>query len=187
MDHGTVSCEMCLQEEQRWAQQHFGKSELGDRRRTRRLVELAAAMARNPHMSLPKQVPDWSDLIGAYRFLSNPSVDFQKILAPHQQLVRQDAGGYPVVLCVQDDTQLDFTCRTGMDGLGLTGDGFGKGLLQHTALAVLPPASSPVSSSASSSASWDPGRLLGVLDLAFHAIEKVKKNEEAPGASKSLD
>jgi hypothetical protein len=160
---------MCLQDEQRWAQQHFGQSELGDRRRTSRLVELAAAMARNPHMSLPKQVPDWSDLIGAYRFLSNPSVDFQKILAPHHQLVRQEAGGYPVVLCVQDDTQLDFTCRTGMDGLGLTGDGFGKGLLQHTALAVLP----PMSSSAPSGG----GRLLGVLDLAFHALEKVKKNE----------
>ncbi len=165
------SCaQMCLQDEQRWAIQHFGESELGDRRRTCRLVELAAAMARNPQMSLPKQLPDWSDLIGAYRFLSNPGVDPQKILAPHHRLVRQEAGGYPVVLCIQDDTQLDFTCRTGMDGLGLTGDGFGKGLLQHTALAVLPPASSSVSSGK--------GRLLGVLDLAFHAIEKAKKNEK---------
>jgi hypothetical protein len=161
----------CLQDQRHWAEHHFGKSELGDKRRTRRLVEVAAAMAQNPHMSLPKQLPDWSDLIGAYRFLSNPGVDPQKILAPHHQLVRQEACGYPVVLCVQDDTQLDFTCRTGIEGLGLTGDGFGKGLLQHTALAVLPPKLSP-------STVFGGGRLLGVLDLAFHAIKKVKKNEK---------
>jgi hypothetical protein len=139
---------------------NFGDCDLGDPRRTRRLVQVAQAMAENPHMRLPKQLPDWSDLTGAYRLLSNPNVDPQQILAPHRSLTRQEALGHPVVLCVQDDTQLDFTCRSGMKGLGTTGDGLGRGLLQHSALAVLPGK-----------------RLLGVLHLAWHAPGKRDPKE----------
>lgn len=143
-----------------WAMTHFGGCDLGDTRRTRRLVQLAQAMAENPHMSLPKQLPDWSDLTGAYRFLSNPNVDPQEILVPHQTLVRQEAATHPVVLCVQDNTQLDFTCRSATKGLGITGDGFGRGLLQHEALAVLPDK-----------------RVIGLLTMAWHAVERVKPKE----------
>jgi hypothetical protein len=143
-----------------WARVHFGTADLGDQRRTRRLVKLAAAITEDPSMSLPKQLPEWSDLLGAYRLLSNEQVDPQAILVPHVQQVRRETAGHPVVLCVQDDTQLDFTLRTGIKGLGMTGDGFGRGLLQHASLAVLPN-----------------GRLLGVLDLAWHAIAKVNAGE----------
>ena len=143
-----------------WALLHFGGVQLGDSRRSRRVVELAAAMAENPHMSLPKQLPDWSDLTGAYRLLSNDAVTPQALLAGHEALVRRQAAGHAVVLCVQDDTSLDFTCRTGIKALGITGDGLGRGLLQHGALAVLPDK-----------------RLLGVLDMAWHAVQRAKPGE----------
>lgn len=143
-----------------WATIHFGGAELGDKRRSSRLVFLAAAIAENPKMSLPKQLPDWSDLTGAYRLLSNEEVDPQAILAPHKALTYQAAGAHPVILCVQDTTQLDFTLRTGITGLGIIGDGHGRGLMQHTALAVLPDK-----------------RLLGILDLMWHAMEEVPEGE----------
>jgi hypothetical protein len=149
------------EESTRWASDQFGDARLGDSRRSRRLVGIAAAMAENPAMSLPKQLPEWSDLMGAYRFFSNEDIDPREILRPHYQKVRQEAAGHPVVLCVQDDTELDFTCRTGISGLGITGDGVGRGLLQHGALAVLPDK-----------------RLLGVLHLAWHAIEPARKGEK---------
>jgi len=116
-------------------------------------------MSQSPQQSLPKQCPDWADLKAAYRLLSNGAVDARAIQEPHRRHVRDACAGHPVVLCVQDTSDLDFTRRTGISGLGKTGNGSGRGLLQHTALAVLPG-----------------GRVLGVLDQTWHArVERPEK------------
>lgn len=151
----------CLLDGARWAAVHFGQVDLKDERRNRRLVVLAGAMACNPHMSFPKLLPNWPDLFAAYRLLSNMSVQPGSMVEPHFQHTRQLAAGCAVVLCVQDDTQLDFTTRSDVAGLGLIGDGHGRGLLQHSSLAVVP----------------GDGQVLGLLDVSWHAIKPVKKNE----------
>jgi hypothetical protein len=92
--------------------------------------------------------------------LSNEHIDPQAILAPHRQLVREQALEHPVVLCLEDDTELDFTNRSSLRGAGQIGDGRGRGLLQHSALAVLPD-----------------GRVLGLLDVAWHAPQAVAEGE----------
>jgi hypothetical protein len=161
---GGVCARDRSEEGRTWAVMNFAGAKLGDQRRSRRLVALAGAMAENPGMSLPKQLPDWSDLTGAYRLLSNSQVDPQAILAPHVKLTRHEAQQHPVVLCVQDDTSLDFTLRTGIKGLGVIGDGQGRGFLQHGALAVLPDK-----------------RVLGVLDVAWHALKPVAAGETRRG------
>ncbi|MCY2988809.1 MAG: transposase DNA-binding-containing protein [Planctomycetota bacterium] len=46
----------------KWAQQQFGSCELGDLRRTRRLVQFAAQVAADPDASTPTQTEKWSDL-----------------------------------------------------------------------------------------------------------------------------
>jgi hypothetical protein len=127
-------------------------------------VRLAAVMSACPQESLPKQCPDWADLKGAYRLLSNGAVDARAIQEPHRRHVWDSCAAHGVVLCVQDTSDLDFTRRTGIRGLGKTGNGSGRGLLQHTTLAVLPG-----------------GRVLGVLDQTWHARveapEKETRNE----------
>lgn len=145
---------------QSWAAMQFGHANLGDARRQRRLLLLASAMLENTSMSLPKQFPTGADLAAAYRFFSNPQIDPQAILASHRQLVRQQALEHPVVLCIEDDTELDFTHRSALSGLGQIGDGRGRGLLQHSALAVLPD-----------------GWVLGLLDVAWHAPKPRPKGE----------
>lgn len=160
----TMAHECCATQDTQaansWASRHFGGADLGDTRRSSRLLELAGAIVEHPGMSLPKQLPDWSDLTAAYRLLSNEQVDPQAILGPHKTRTGQVAAEHPVVLCVQDTTSLDFTLRTGIAGLGIIGDGGGRGLMQHTALAVLPDK-----------------RLLGILDLTWHAMAAVPKGE----------
>jgi hypothetical protein len=111
-------------------------------------------------MSLPKQLSAWSDLVGAYRLLSNDQVDPQEILRPHLAWTFQQARSLPVVLCVHDDTQLDFGGRSGIRGMGIIGDGRGQGLVQHGVLAVLPDK-----------------RLLGILDLRWFAAERTPAGE----------
>lgn len=144
-----------------WTALHFGGADLGDQRRNARVLQVAVAITEHPGMSLPKQFPAWSDLLGTYRLLSNPQVDPQAILAPHVAWTRQAAGAHRVVLCVQDTTQLDFTLRTGVRGLGIIGDGQGRGLMQHTALAVLPTK-----------------ELLGILDLRWYVQHPVPADEK---------
>lgn len=95
-------------------------------------------MADSPDRSLPKQCEDWGDLKAAYRFLNNPKVTPEQIQQTHRQRVRQRCQASPVVLAVQDTTELDFTQHRAVEGLGSIGNGGGRGLLQHSTLAVTP-------------------------------------------------
>jgi Transposase DNA-binding/Transposase DDE domain len=121
-----------------WAERNFGTARLGDRRRTRRLVALAAPMMRCPNASLPQQLQSPKALKAAYRLLEEPDVTPQAVIQPHCQQTRRLAGTHAVVLFVQDTTQADFTVHRRTQGLGPIGDGKGRGFLLQTVLAVLP-------------------------------------------------
>jgi hypothetical protein len=120
-----------------WAEHHFADAQLGDRRRTRRLMHSAANIAAHPEKSFT-QVFDWNDLRGFYRLCDEPDVSHQAILQPHCQRTRQAIAEQPLVLILHDTTELDFTTHPALGGVGPIGDGNGKGFLQHNSLAVLP-------------------------------------------------
>ena len=84
----------------------------------KRLTKLAAAMAESPGKSLPQQCGRWADLKAAYRLLSHPAVTPEQITATHRQRTRRGAQVLPIVLSVQDTTDLDYTHRTAVRGLG---------------------------------------------------------------------
>ena len=48
-----------------WAVEQFGRVELGDKRRTRRAVDIAQGMARRPADSLAQQMAGWNEQRGA--------------------------------------------------------------------------------------------------------------------------
>lgn len=95
-------------------------------------------MAAAPNQSLPKQFEDWADLKAAYRFLNHDRVTPEGIQGSHRERVRGECRDLALVLAVQDTTELDFTGRHGVEGLGPIGDGRGQGMLQHSTLAVVP-------------------------------------------------
>ena len=117
----------------RWPTSAEPTSEIGDGKK--RLPQLVAAMAEAPDQSLPKQCGSWGDLKAAYRLLNHPDIRPEQLTAVHRRRVRQRAEQEPVVLCVQDTTDLDYTHRTGVRGLGKIGDGGGRGFRQHAGLA----------------------------------------------------
>ncbi len=121
-----------------WEERQFGAAELGDKRRTKRLIAMAGQIARQAGESLPKQFGGTgSALTAAYRFFRNPAIKPPAVQSAHRQAVVAECRQHPVILCVQDTTELDFTGREATD-LGKIGDGRGQGLAQHTALAVAP-------------------------------------------------
>jgi Transposase DNA-binding/Transposase Tn5 dimerisation domain len=123
---------------QAWAECTFGQARLQDMRRTRRAVMAAAQLASDPAASLPTQTQTWKDTKAVYRLIDEPDVTFDALMQPHWQQTREWMDTLPLVLLVQDTTDLDFSHRSQMSGLGEIGDGNGRGLYLQTVLAVEP-------------------------------------------------
>ena len=92
-----------------WAQDEFGDADLGDVRRTARLVQLASVLGAQPSASLPAATDDPASLKAAYRFFANDYVRAEAMLASHVQSTKRRLQAVEVVLAVQDTTYLDWT------------------------------------------------------------------------------
>lgn len=125
-----------LQPAGQWAQNEFAFAELGDPRRSKRLVNIATNLAANPGGTLPQAFPDWAELKAAYRFFDNPTVDFGRVLLPHLERTRSACREPGEYLIIEDSTLLDFSRHFKTQDLGVIGDGKGRGFELHSALAV---------------------------------------------------
>jgi hypothetical protein len=86
---------------QAWAQETFGAAELGDPRRTRRLVRVAAQIAADPQGSLPREMGgNWADLKAAYRLVRADGVSHEAISRPVWQQTRQQSEQEPGVMLI---------------------------------------------------------------------------------------
>jgi hypothetical protein len=119
-----------------WAATQFGSADLGDARRTDRLVSTMAAIARAPDESLPRQLGSIAGAKAAYRLFDCGAVTREAVTDPHLAQCRAAAARHPVVLMVHDDTTLAFSTHRRLQGAGRVGDG--TGFLAHSCLAVLP-------------------------------------------------
>jgi Transposase DNA-binding/Transposase DDE domain len=121
-----------------WAEQTFGTSKLKDARRTRRAVQVAEQMAAHASASLPAQMQGWKEVLALYRLLDEEDVSFEALMQPHWQQTREEICRHPVVLLVQDTTEIDLSHRHQVSGLGQVGNERGRGFYLQTMLAVLP-------------------------------------------------
>src|SRR5215831_11189859 len=121
-----------------WAVTEFAEAELGDLRRTQRVVELATVLARRPGASLPEACGDRATLKAAYRFFDTTAIDPQNLLDSHVDATLSRLAPVPLVLAVQDTTELDWTTHPATTGLGPLGHSTQRGLLVHTTLAFTP-------------------------------------------------
>jgi hypothetical protein len=128
-----------LQHADTWAAQNFGAAELGDPRRTDRLIKIANALAENPSASLPHALETWGETQGAYRFLNDPAFNYQEILMPHWSQVYHEASQCSRTLLLADTTEFDFTTHHALKGRGPVGNSKENiGFSLHTVLAMHP-------------------------------------------------
>jgi len=121
-----------------WAERTFGGVQLHDRRRTERAVQAASKLAENPLGSLPAQMHTWKETKALYRLLDEPDVTFAALMQPHFEQTREQANASPVVLLVQDTTDIDLSHRHKISGVGQIGNERGRGFFVQTVLAVRP-------------------------------------------------
>jgi hypothetical protein len=101
-------------------------------------VATAAAIAAQPTASLPRQLREPAALKATYRLLHEPDVTCAALVAPHLAQTRRAAAAPPLVLLVQDTTDLDYSPHRRTTGLGPVGDGRGRGILLQSTLAIEP-------------------------------------------------
>src|SRR6185369_17432583 len=84
-----------------WAITEFGHAELGDDRRTARLLMIATAFAQQPTAPIPQACGRGPATQGAYRFFENDDLDPEAIRDAHQQATLERVLQLPIVLALQ--------------------------------------------------------------------------------------
>ena len=106
----------------------LGHAELGDERRTARLVKTFDLICRHPGGTLPDKLSTPRDLRAFYRLCDCEDVTHEQVIAAARQhtLERIAAYGEPVLM-IHDATELDYTSLSSLaEELGQIGDGGGQ-------------------------------------------------------------
>ena len=125
---------MRLLENADWVEANFGDCEFGHVKRVERLTIMANHMLESPEASLPQQNTDWSDLKAAYRLCDRSEVTFDAVAACHWNRTRQTQPGR--YLLISDTTDINHYSHQATTGLGILGDGVGRGMQLHNCLVV---------------------------------------------------
>ena len=153
----------------RWGHQEFAGAELGDRRRTARLVrivDLLATLMGRPAPASPRR--DGKGLAAYYRFIEKAhefGITPAKVLAPHREKTTERMRTQDTVLCIQDGTDISYSTRPECGGLETIGRNQtsceAKGVHLHATLAIN-----------------DEGLPLGVLRCAYRKKEGQTKTHQ---------
>jgi hypothetical protein len=122
-----------------FGERNFGHCDLGDARRTKRLVRAADQILAHPDKPLPHKFASPKDYRAVLRLANSPRLTHPVVLRAHAHAVLQclRADGPPVVVLPEDTTELDFSGHNTL-ALGPIGNGGGQGYECHNTLAVDP-------------------------------------------------
>lgn len=123
-----------------WAQEEFGDADLGDKRRTKRLIAMGACAAEQPSGRLTEVFGDGPELLAAYRYVENANVDPKQVgRAAFRATARRVPEGAEHVLVPVDGSTMavPWATRTGAFGpLGSSSQGT-RGMQVMNAIALL--------------------------------------------------
>jgi hypothetical protein len=94
----------CQQAAREWAYEEFGHAELGDVRRTDRIVRMAAALAEQPGGKVLDVFRSSAEQQAAYDLLANPHVRQEAMLAATEAATVRRCASAPWVHVVVDGT-----------------------------------------------------------------------------------
>lgn len=122
-----------------WAENEFGECDLGDFRRGKRLVKMAAGLVENIGCAISSSCGRMAAQLVS-RFFDREEITVDSVLETHIEKTGQKCWEAGLVLAVQDTTYLDFTGHKDLvDELGPISSAVNsRGLLMHSVLAVTP-------------------------------------------------
>lgn len=145
-----------------FGEKNFGHAQLGDKRRTKRLVRLVDQMCSRPGGTLPQKLRSPADLRAFYRLMQSEDVTHEAILDSHRKVTLERIKELDKpVLILHDSTELDYTGHRSLDRLGQIGSGSKRGYITHNSLAVEP----------------ENREVLGLTNQILHRRANVRKSE----------
>jgi len=141
---------------------NFGHANLGDKRRTDRLVQLTDQLCLRPGGTLPQKFRCPADLQAFYRLMDTDEVTHDAILGAHRQATLKHIENLDTpILVLHDSTELEYTDHKSLVELGQIGNGNRRGYITHNSLAVNP----------------ENREVLGLCNQVLHRRAKVSKSE----------
>lgn len=122
-----------------WAQEIFGGCELGDARRTKRLMDMGERLARQSGASMAKCCSgDPAAQLGSYRFLRNDAISAKEIAEGGFTAVARQAREHGRLLALEDTTTLSYrhSVATELGMIGTSSAAKSRGYLVHSVLLV---------------------------------------------------
>jgi hypothetical protein len=116
--------------------QDFEGAELGDARRSARLVRVVESIARDPGVGFPQALGSAAELEAFYRLLNNAAFDATAVFEPHRAATQRRAAAAKDVLFVHDTTTVEFRGEGTRSGLGYTTALGRQGFMAHVALCL---------------------------------------------------
>jgi hypothetical protein len=146
-----------------WGRAAFEGAELGDARRSERLVRLAGSLADAAGASPAKASATPADLEGAYRFLRNDAVEPDAITQAGCGVTAKAAGQCETVLAIEDTTTLSYwhAVAEELGDLGGRATSRRRGYFVHSTLAV----------------DAETGTTVGLLDQRYWLRETSKRGQ----------
>ena len=150
---------------QSFGDRNFGGLDLGDVRRTRRLIQTVDTMCRHPGGTLPDKLSQPKNLRAFYRLVDQDEVTHPVVMDSHANETRRRIAAVAsaaTVLVLHDATELDYTTLKALqEHLGQIGQGTRRGYICHNSLAVRA----------------DTGEPLGLTSQILHHRAVVPKGE----------
>ena len=112
----------------------FEVLDLGDPRRTRRVIRTVTNLASSPQVSFPEAMGSEADIEGAYRLMNSGHVTMRELNDAHAQVTARRAAEAKVVLAIHDSTSFEFA-HGDPEAIGYTNNGK-AGFLAHYTLVV---------------------------------------------------
>jgi len=145
-----------------WAELELQTMDLGDVRLNRRAIKIADTLGLAPGRTIPQAFQSWGSTKACYNFFSNSLVSEEKIIAPHIEQTLTRMREHPVVLLINDTSELDYNSKNAMEGKERITN-TKTGLWLHPTIAVTPERV-----------------MLGIVDVNFWERKPTAQGDKAP-------
>jgi hypothetical protein len=127
-----------MQDAPNWITEETKSVNFGDKRLNKRYGNVLNNLASSPNKSIPASCKSWGETLAAYRFLNNEEVTAEQILFPHKEATIERIKKEKIVLIPQDTTDMDFSGRETISGMGYLNSEKTQGFYLHPSIAVTP-------------------------------------------------
>jgi hypothetical protein len=174
-----------------WVEKHFSGAEVSDVRRVRRVEKIAEAMAADPGKSMPQLFSDPYDLKATYNLFRNKKSTPDNIQAGHKEITKQEMTNPGVYLLLEDTTEMVWTDRRKIEGLGAVGKGEKnkQGFHLHSTMAVKWPSLDETETETKTKTKTEAEtetekrrpavEVVGIVDQQYYVRERRRKNKKA--------